>query len=319
MNRRDNAHSSSTSKNFSHHTLLDNTDFYLQVASNLSEDATKLQPHSMDKAALDLYAFLQQGRSNLASFVDEPARTTDRLIFGSRSTPDIVENTTSWTSESDVATSTLNAFTTVINMASISSSTSRSSTTPVTKVSLMAAEESNSPLSGIKQGKLKRPSTAFTSITRDRSKLTTSSTTSTEASRIAVELATQKTHSLSGNPTSGSTYITPVPKPQAVFEKSAYTESTESNAVIRKRYGGGLARPLHSTRRTTMTNLTETVHMTGTAFGETMTAAKSFSRSRQYAGTKKLSSIRRTRNSRTRASKVVAISTDKGTKSILNQ
>ncbi|XP_011494752.1 PREDICTED: mucin-17 isoform X2 [Ceratosolen solmsi marchali] len=155
---------SSTSRN-----LPEDRDFYTDLITEVTDSPTTQVPQAMDKVALDLYAFLQQGRSNLVDFVkdidDDSSTTEPPFNFG--------EITTMAESDIEDYTSTAGPPTTTPTTTSTSTTTTPATTTTTTTTTAAppsSTEEANNVVPALGRGKFRRPTVGGPVVSRNRFK-----------------------------------------------------------------------------------------------------------------------------------------------------
>jgi hypothetical protein len=144
-------------------------DAYTDVTTEITDSPTTQVPQAMDKVALDLYAFLQQGRSNLIDFVkdaeDDSSTTESASSFGEITT--IAEN------DFEDSTSTVGPPTTTPTTTSTSTTTTPATTTTTTTTTVApppTTEEPNNVVPALGRGKFRRPGVGGLAVSRNRFK-----------------------------------------------------------------------------------------------------------------------------------------------------
>lgn len=129
------------------------------IASTTIESATTEYPSSMDKVALDLYAFVQQGQNNL---IDASSEATDS--FSDRTTLSNDEAITDLTATTELSATTLES-TTITNAANLATepvitttaATTTTSTTTTTTTTTTTEPPTTTTQAPAGRGKFRRP------------------------------------------------------------------------------------------------------------------------------------------------------------------
>ena len=156
-------------------------DSYTESVTETTEIPTTQTSHAMDKVALDLYAFLQQGRSNLVDFVNEVDEAMDSTDLNDAPTTDLpyssfIDSTTLLAGQIEDGSFT---FSVVSNAPTTSSSTT--STAPIfSTTSLPPFTSSEEPSTTSGRGKFRRPGLTGHAVSRNRYKSSAGVTSSTE-------------------------------------------------------------------------------------------------------------------------------------------
>ncbi|XP_066584452.1 mucin-2-like isoform X2 [Prorops nasuta] len=190
------------------------------------DDATTEYPSAMDKVALDLYAFLQQGQSNLVDSTSEPGESSD----GDSTTPLATDETTAYF---ETTTEELSGTTT--DSSSITSTVKSTTTTTTTTTTTEPTTTSTTTLqTPAGRGKFRRPGIPSGIGTRNRFKTNGSSAT-TEASTTESNNQ-QRTRGRFGSNGSNGSLGFKRPRPgqkQPVDEDTAQKESVPSRNRFR--------------------------------------------------------------------------------------
>lgn len=190
--------------NSSLRSISDESDAFTEVIIDMTDIPTTQVPHAMDKVALDLYAFLQQGRSNLVDFVKEtedPSDSTDSS--GDSLTTEVPDTTFSGTDPDDAVGATTSAPATTMP----ASTTSSTTTTTTTAAPQTIFEEPSTVAPG--RTKFRRPGISGPAISRNRFKshggISSSAAISTEVSPTETASPTQRSRGRFGvNSASGT-------------------------------------------------------------------------------------------------------------------
>ncbi|OXU21555.1 hypothetical protein TSAR_013837 [Trichomalopsis sarcophagae] len=158
---------STLSINSNQTNIADDRDAFTEVIIDVTDNPTTQMPHAMDKVALDLYAFLQQGRSNLVDFIKEAEDSSDSTDSSSDVlTTEMPDTTFSATEPDDAVGPTTNTPATTMP----TSTTSSTSTT--TRVTASLHTSSHEPTSTLtpSRTKFRRPGVGSSAISRNRFK-----------------------------------------------------------------------------------------------------------------------------------------------------
>ncbi|KYN00750.1 hypothetical protein ALC62_08433 [Cyphomyrmex costatus] len=195
---------------------------YPSVTVDPTDNPTTEYPSVMDKVALDLYAFLQQGQSNLIDATSSDASETT----GDSTTLSDDEITTDLTTSAELVDSTI-----VNESSSTTTTTTTTTTTEPTTTTTTTTEPSTTTTQAPGRGKFRRPGIGNPAISRNRFK-SNGSTSTTEAPAEP----TQKTRTRFGsNGSNGGGFKRPRPggnhKP---IEEDTVQKETASSANAEK-------------------------------------------------------------------------------------
>lgn len=227
------------------------------IASTTTESATTEYPCSMDKVALDLYAFVQQGQNNL---VDASSEATDSS--SDRTTLSSDEAITDLTATTELSATTLES-TTITNVASLATepvitttaATTTTSTTTTTTTTTTTEPPTTTTQAPAGRGKFRRPGIGGTGNggTRNRFK-SNGSTTTTEAPAEP----TQRTRNRFGSNGSngggfkrsrpGQKQSNPIEEDAVQKESSSSVHAERPSSTTRGRFrGSGATRSISTT------------------------------------------------------------------------
>ncbi|XP_011686215.1 PREDICTED: mucin-5AC-like isoform X1 [Wasmannia auropunctata] len=172
---------------------------YPSVTADSTDNPTTEYPSVMDKVALDLYAFLQQGQSNLIDASSSEANET----AGDSTTVSDDEITTDLTTTADLADST------IVNESTSTTTTTTTTTEPTTTTTTTTEPPTSTTQVPVGRGKFRRPGIGGPAISRNRFKSNGSVGISTTEAPLE---STQKTRARFGsNGSNGGGFKRPRP------------------------------------------------------------------------------------------------------------
>ncbi|KAJ8665028.1 hypothetical protein QAD02_006690 [Eretmocerus hayati] len=253
---------------------------YTESATGATDAPTTQYPRAMEKVARDLYAFVQQGRSNLVDFVnqaeDQSSEVTDSSSDSSTELPAAAIPSSSADNDDSLVTAVYPTTTPDFSFSPSSLGTARPtylpspSTTTTTTTTTPAptnapSEEPSSAQTSFGRAKFRRPGPAASSgvstTPKSRFRPSSSSSSSSTESSVIEASSTQKARGRFGSTSSGSKRSRPSgtngagskPAEETLHKENADKVNSESKSTTpaRGRYRGGSARPSPPQARTT--------------------------------------------------------------------
>ncbi|XP_024872047.1 mucin-5AC-like isoform X1 [Temnothorax curvispinosus] len=192
---------------------------YPSVSPDPTDNPTTEYPSVMDKVALDLYAFLQQGQSNLIDASSSEAGET----AGDSTTLSDDENTTDLTTTAELADST------IVNE-STSTTTTTTTTEPTTTTTTTTEPTTTTTQAPAGRGKFRRPGIGGPAISRNRFKSNSGTSSTTEASAEP----TQRTRARFGSNGSNGGFKRPRPGGNKPIEEDTVQKETVGSTNAEK-------------------------------------------------------------------------------------
>ncbi|KMQ93987.1 proteoglycan 4-like isoform x2 protein [Lasius niger] len=227
-----------------------------------TDNPTTEYPSIMDKVALDLYAFLQQGQNN--------------LIDASNETDEAQDNTTISDDEitTDLATTTELTATTIDSINTTTTTTTTTTTEPTTTTTTTTEPSTTSTQTPAGRGKFRRPGIGGPVVSRNRFKSNGGTSTSTEAT--ASEPTQRVRGRFGGGSSNGNGFKRPRPggSSKPIEEDTVQKESSSSVNAEKPVSGRGRFRAPSGGGRTAVSTTTTTTSTPSTNGGASATPAR---------------------------------------------